>query len=265
MKRKRAQAARRPAEHLSAADPVLAAIIAAAGPYTHKPEPGRPPFLHLARSIAHQQLNGTAANTIFRRFIALFPEPAGGSAEMPFPSPEQVLAMSDQQIRSAGFSFSKVAAVKDLAAQTLRGVVPDLTILERLDNEEIIERLTTVRGIGRWTVEMMLMFQLGRPDVLPVADFGVCNGFRLAYGLRGMPKPAALAAFGQRWAPHRTAAAWYLWRAVDLARAGKLPVAPQPAPRVPMVRRKSAKKPAATKKPRHSKAAKPEAKRQRHE
>ncbi len=226
-------------KHLTAADPVLGAVIAAAGPYGLKPEPGRPPFLHLARSIAHQQLNGTAAQTIFRRFIELFPEPAGGSPEMPFPSPEQVLAMSEQKIRSAGFSGSKTAAVKDLAAQTLKGVVPDLPTLEQLDNEAIIERLTTVRGIGRWTVEMMLMFQLGRPDVLPVADFGVCNGFRLAYGLRGMPKPAALAAYGERWAPHRTAAAWYLWRAVDLSREGRLPLAPKPAPRVALVKRKA--------------------------
>lgn len=225
--------------HLSAADPVLAGIIAAAGPYALNPEPGRPPFLHLARSIAHQQLNGTAANTIFRRFIELFPEPAGGSADMPFPSPEQVLAMPDERIRSAGFSGSKTAAVKDLAAQTVKGVVPDREMLEKLDNESIIERLTTVRGIGRWTVEMMLMFQLGRPDVLPVADFGVCNGFRLAYGLRGMPKPAALAAYGERWAPHRTAAAWYLWRAVDLAREGRLPAAPTPAPRLALVKRKA--------------------------
>lgn len=245
-----------PAHHLSAADPVLGAVIAAAGPYALTPQPGRPPFLHLARSIAHQQLNGTAADTIFRRFIALFPDPAGGSTEMPFPSPEQVLAMPDDRIRSAGFSGSKTVAVKDLATQTLKGVVPDLSTLQELENEAIIERLTTVRGVGRWTVEMMLMFQLGRPDVLPVADFGVCNGFRLAYGLRGMPRPAALAAYGERWAPHRTAAAWYLWRAVDLSREGRLPAPPRPAPRLALVKRKAAApKPKAATKPKS--AAKP--------
>lgn len=227
-----------PETHLSRVDAVLAGVIKAAGPYALIPEPGRPPFQHLTRAIAHQQLNGTAANTILARFIALFPEPAGGTAKVPFPTPEQVLAMSDARIRSAGFSFSKIAAVKDLAQHTLTGVVPNVATLRKLDNDSIIERLTAVRGIGRWTVEMMLLFQLGRPDVLPVADFGVCNGFRLAYGLRGMPKPAALAAFGERWSPHRSAAAWYLWRAVDLSRAGKLPAAPKPAPRVAIVKRK---------------------------
>lgn len=235
-----------PAAHLSKADAVLAGVIRAAGAYALEHQPTRPPFHHLARAIAHQQLNGTAANTIFTRFIALFPEPAGGCSEAPFPSPEQVLEASDTRIRAAGFSYSKVAAVKDLAKHTLSGVVPDLPTLQRLSNDEIVERLTTVRGIGRWTVEMMLMFQLGRPDVLPVGDFGVCNGFRLAYGLRGMPKPAALAAFGERWAPHRSAAAWYLWRAVDLAREGRLPPAPKPAPRVATLKPKPKRTPLKT-------------------
>ena len=146
-------------------------------------------------------------------------------------------------MRAAGLSFSKIAAVKDLAAHTLSGVVPDLATLQTLENDAIIERLTVVRGIGRWTVEMMLMFQLGRPDVLPVGDFGVCNGFRLAYGLRAMPTPRALAVYGERWTPHRTAAAWYLWRAVDLARAGRLPAPVKPAPRIVTVK---ARKPVAS-------------------
>jgi DNA-3-methyladenine glycosylase II len=115
-------------------------------------------------------------------------------------------------------------------------VVPDHATLDELEDLVIIERLTQVRGIGRWTVEMMLMYQLGRRDVLPVDDFGVRNGFRLAYGLRKMPSPKALAAFGARWAPHRSAAAWYLWRACELHRAGTLPVPSEPT-RLPRIRR----------------------------
>ena len=238
--------ARTPAAYLSNVDPILAKLIAAAGPYTLRLEAGRPPFQHLARAIAHQQLNGTAANTILTRFVALYPTPTGGQTETPFPSPEQVLGTSDEHIRATGFSFSKIAALKDLAQHTLNGVVPDFTTLQSLDNDEIVTRLTKVRGVGPWTVQMMLIFQLGRPDVLPVGDFGVCNGFRLAYGLRGMPKPKALAEFGARWAPHRTAAAWYLWRAVDLHRAGKLPNAPMPAPRIATIKPKPRSSPKTT-------------------
>ena len=116
--------------------------------------------------------------------------------------------------------------MKDIAAKTLEGVVPPRKALAKLDDETIIEQLVAVRGVGRWTVEMFLMFTLGRPDVLPSADFGVQNGFRLAYGLPEMPKPKELAAFGERWAPYRTTAAWYLWRAVDLHKAGQLPLPP---------------------------------------
>jgi hypothetical protein len=149
------------------------------------------------------------------------------------------LAAPNETLRAVGFSFSKIAALKDLATKTVAGIVPDRNTLMDLEDAEIIARLTEVRGIGRWTVEMLLMFQLGRPDVLPVDDFGVRNGFRLAYGLRKMPAPKALAAYGERWAPHRSAAAWYLWRAVELKRAGSLP---EPAerirlPRVPALRR----------------------------
>ncbi|NBU25862.1 MAG: DNA-3-methyladenine glycosylase 2 family protein, partial [Gammaproteobacteria bacterium] len=119
-----------------------------------------------------------------------------------------------------GFSAAKAAALRDLAARTLEGVVPDSATLARLDDAAIVARLTQVRGIGPWTVQMMLMFQLGRPDVLPVDDYGVRNGFRLAYSLAELPTPRELARHGERWAPYRSAAAWYLWRAVDLARAG---------------------------------------------
>jgi len=216
--------------HLSKVDPVLGAVIqAAGGRYTLQPDLEGVPFKALARAIAHQQLNGTAANTILTRFVN-----AVGNGD--FPTPGAVLAAPPQTLRNAGFSFAKIAALRDLSAKTLAGIVPDRKTLDALDNEAIIERLTQVRGIGRWTVEMMLMFQLDRADVLPVDDFGVRNGFRLAYGLRKMPAPKALALYGERWAPYRTAAAWYLWRAVELAKAGTLP-APKVKTRLPRLRR----------------------------
>ena len=200
----------------------MAALIKAAGPCRMQSRSQHPPFQTLARAIAHQQLHGVAAERILGRFVALFEPPN-------FPTPAQVIAASNEQLRAVGFSFAKVAALKDLALKTLDGIVPQPAELALLGDLQIIERLSSVRGIGRWTVEMMLMFQLERRDVLPVDDFGVRNGFRLAYGLKGMPRPRALAEFGERWRPHRTAAAWYLWRAVDLARQGKLPRLREPA------------------------------------
>jgi DNA-3-methyladenine glycosylase II len=220
--------------HLSTVDPVMGGVIqAAGGRYALKPEVGGEPFKVLARAIAHQQLNGTAANTILTRFI----NTVGNGGE--FPTPSAVLAAPEQTLRAAGFSFSKIAALRDLSQKTTEGIVPDRATLEALDNDAIIERLTQVRGIGRWTVEMLLMFQLGRPDVLPVDDFGVRNGFRLAYGMRKMPAPKALALYGERWAPYRSAAAWFLWRAVELKKAGTLPLPPVKTrlPRLPRLRR----------------------------
>jgi DNA-3-methyladenine glycosylase II len=142
-----------------------------------------------------------------------------------------VLAADDARLRAVGFSFAKIKSLKDLAAKAIEGIVPSGDELSLLTDAEIIERLTAVRGIGRWTVEMLLMFQMQRPDVLPVDDFGVRTGFRLAYGLKGMPTPKALAEFGERWKPHRSIAAWYLWRAVELARLGSLPRCRRP-PRI---------------------------------
>jgi len=129
--------------------------------------------------------------------------------------------ITDEQIRACGFSFSKIAAIRDIAAKTLDGTIPSSRQIEKLTDEEIIERLTAARGVGRWTVEMLLIFQLGRKDVLPVDDFGVRNGFRLAYKKREMPKPKDLLKFGSRWRPHGTTAAWYLWRAADAAKNAK--------------------------------------------
>jgi DNA-3-methyladenine glycosylase II len=223
---------------LAKVDPVLANLMRAAGRFTHTPNADHTPFHALARAIAHQQLNGTAAESIFGRFVGLYSLEGQAAALL---EAEMVLATPDQKLRAVGLSFAKIAGIKDLAQKTLDGVVPPYEILNTLGNEEIIERLTQVRGIGRWTVEMLLMFRLGRPDVLPVDDFGVCNGFRLAYGLRGMPSARALAEYGARWAPYRSVAAWYLWRAVDLHRAGKLP-APPIRTRIKLVKKKSAAK-----------------------
>jgi DNA-3-methyladenine glycosylase II len=206
------------------ADPIMAGLIAAAGRYRPEPMPDHPPFQTLVRAIAHQQLHGIAAERILSRFV----DACGNAA---FPLPQQVLDATDALLRVTGFSYAKIAALKDLAAKTLGGIVPARAELDTLSDLQIIERLTEVRGIGRWTVEMMLMFQLQRPDVLPVDDFGVRNGFRLAYRLRGMPKPRALAQFGERWQPYRSLAAWYLWRANDLARRKLLPRAERP-PRI---------------------------------
>jgi DNA-3-methyladenine glycosylase II len=205
-------------------DPVMAGLIAAAGRYRPEPMPDHPPFETLVRAIAHQQLHGVAAERILSRFI----DACGKDG---FPSPQQVLQSEDARLRATGFSYAKIAALKDLAAKTIGGVVPPRSQLEALSDEDIIQRLTEVRGIGRWTVEMMLMFQLQRPDVLPVDDFGVRNGFRLAYRLRAMPRARALAQFGERWKPHRSLAAWYLWRANDLARRRLLPHGGRP-PRI---------------------------------
>jgi DNA-3-methyladenine glycosylase II len=203
--------------HLTSVDPVMGAVIGECGPYAMETTADGTPFLVLARAIAHQQLNGTAANTILKRFV----DSVGTNGT--FPTPQQVLDAPEATLRAAGFSFAKIASLRDLATKTIEGIVPDHDTLVSLSNEEIVERLTQVRGIGRWTVEMMLIYQLGRPDILPVDDVGVRNGFRLAYGLRKMPHPKALALFGERWSPHRSAAAWYLWRAVELHRAGTLP------------------------------------------
>lgn len=222
---------------LAKVDPVLANLMRAAGRFTHTTNGQHTPFHALARAIAHQQLNGTAAESIFGRFVALYTLDGQEAALL---EAELVLATPDDKLRAVGLSYAKIAGIKDLAQKTIEGVVPPYEILHTLGNDEIIERLTQVRGIGRWTVEMLLMFRLGRPDILPVDDFGVCNGFRLAYGLRGMPKARALAEFGARWAPYRSVAAWYLWRAVDLHKEGKLP-APPIATRVALVKKKKSK------------------------
>jgi DNA-3-methyladenine glycosylase II len=178
------------------------------------PEPGRSPFQSLVQAVAHQQLNGTAADSILRRFKKLFPGRR-------FPRPQDLAGVTDIELRACGFSFAKIRALRDITEKTLSGVIPTARQIKTLPDEEIIARLTQVRGVGRWTVEMLLIFQLGRPNVLPVDDFGVRNGFRLAYQKRALPRPRALRKFGARWHPYATTAAWFLWRAADAARKKK--------------------------------------------
>jgi len=198
-------------KHLATVDPVMQRLIGEHGPCTLSPETRRSPFQSLVQAVAHQQLHGTAAGNILARFKQLFPDRA-------FPHPEDLAGVTDEQIRACGFSFAKIRAIRDLAEKTLSGVVPTSRRIVHLSDEDIIARLTEVRGVGRWTVEMLLIFRLGRPDVLPADDFGVRNGFRLAYKKRALPKPKDLLKFGERWRPHATTAAWYLWRAADAAR-----------------------------------------------
>lgn len=194
---------------LGKSDPVMRGLIRRVGRYALEPDTRRTPFQSLVRAVANQQLNGKAAATILGRFVGLFPGKR-------FPAPEDLDGVTDDRLRACGFSRAKVASIRDIAAKTKSGVVPTARQIARLSDEAIVERLTEVRGVGRWTVEMLLMFQLGRPDVLPIDDFGVRNGFRLAYGLDAMPKPRDVLAHGERWRPHRSAAAWYLWRATEL-------------------------------------------------
>ena len=200
---------RSPERELAARDPTLARLIARVGPYPVKPTRPMRPFDSLAESIAYQQLSGKAAATIFGRVRALYPR-------RKWFSPDLVLTTADEIFRAAGLSRSKTAAIKDLAAKTSEGVVPTLAVLERLEDEEIITRLTAVRGIGRWTVEMLLLFDLGRLDVWPVDDYGVRKGYAKTFRKRKLPTPKQLLAIGEKWRPYRSVAAWYFWRALEL-------------------------------------------------
>lgn len=196
--------------HLRAADPTLARIIDAAGPFRLRLDRATSTFATLAEAIVYQQLNGKAAATIYARLCALFPRAHSG------PTAEQVLRASDAKLRSAGLSRSKLLSIRDLARRTVDGEIPTLAALHRMEDEAIIERLTTVRGVGRWTAEMLLISPLGRPDVLPVDDYGIRQGFAIAFKKRSLPTREMLAKHGERWRPYRTVASWYLWRAVEL-------------------------------------------------
>lgn len=224
--------------HFRAKDTVLAGIASLSMPYALPSGPAGSVFEAFARSIANQQISGAVARTILGRLTARF----GGR----FPAPAELAAMPAEELRAVGFSGSKVAALHDLAAHYVDGRLPVDAELAAMDDEAVIERCVAVRGIGRWTVQMVLMFQLGRHDVMPSDDFGVRNGFRLAYGLKGMPRPKALLAYAERWKPYRSAGAWYMWRAVELHQQGKLPKRAGRAPRIevePPREKKPAKRP----------------------
>ena len=196
-------------QYLSSIDPTLAKVIERAGPFNMPIRRMHNPFEALARNIIYQQLHGNAAAAIHQRVLALF-----GKKKL---YPQDILNASEESLRGAGLSGAKLAALKDLAAKTLDGTVPTLARLRRMEDEEIIEHLTQVRGIGRWTVEMLLIFRLGRPDVLPVGDFAVRKGFSLVYGKKELPKPKELLAYGEHWRPFRSVASWYMWRACELS------------------------------------------------
>ena len=200
--------ARAAVRHLKKADPVLAKVIERVGPYALEAK-GSDTFESLVQSIVYQQLNGKAAGTIHARVLALFDE--GRSL-----TPARLLAASEKDLRAAGLSRNKLLAVRDLAEKCLAGVVSPRAELETLTDAEIIARLTEVRGIGEWTVHMFLMFRLGRPDVLPVGDYGVRKAFGLLYRKNGrLPPPSALEKHARIWAPYRSAASWYLWRSLE--------------------------------------------------
>jgi DNA-3-methyladenine glycosylase II len=196
--------------HLSK-DPHFGALIGRVGRPRLEIQRQRSPYEALVRAIAHQQLHGRAAEAILGRFSALFPGDG-------FPEPDAVLATAETALRGCGFSAGKVAAIRDICAKALDGTVPTRRQSHRLTDAALIERLTAIRGVGRWTVEMLLIFTLGRPDVLPVDDFGVREGYRVLHGLDAQPKPKALGEIGLAWAPHRSLATWYLYRAAEEAR-----------------------------------------------
>jgi DNA-3-methyladenine glycosylase II len=190
--------------HLKKCDPVLRAIIERVGPC--RMEFGLPEFCSLAEAIVYQQLNGKAAVTIFKRFAALAGEPL---------TPEGILQLSDEQLRSVGLSKQKSAYLKDLAAKTVAGLL-DFSRLQALTDEEVIQHLTQVKGVGIWTAHMFLMFSLRRPDVLPTGDYGVQVAMRKHYKKRKLPKPKDMEKIAKAWAPYRSVACWYLWRSLDI-------------------------------------------------
>jgi DNA-3-methyladenine glycosylase II len=198
--------ARKARLHLSKVDPTLARIIAEVG--TLRIQPRRERFQALARAIIFQQLAGAAANAIYGRFVGLFPG-------VEFPSPEQVLAKTDAELRGVGLSEKKALYIKDLAAHIRDGKL-NFHLFHKMTDEEIIAHLIMVKGIGRWTAEMFLMFNLGRPDVMPADDLGVQNAIRRHYKMRQRPNRKRLLKHAERWRPYRTAAAWYLWRSLDI-------------------------------------------------
>lgn len=198
-------------DHLKAVDGTLGAFIERAGPLELKPGRHRTPFEALLRAIAYQQLSGKAAGTIHGRVLDLFPRRR--------PDPERLLALPENRLRQAGLSGAKTRAVRDLAAKALDGTVPARKQIAAMSDAELLQRLVRVRGVGRWTVEMLLIFDLGRPDVLPLDDLGIQKGFRNLYGMKKLPAARTMTRRGRHWQPFRSAASWYLWKAADGAAA----------------------------------------------
>jgi DNA-3-methyladenine glycosylase II len=193
-------------KHLSAVCKRMARVVPNHEPFPSRFEKSKDPYRALVRAVVYQQLSGKAAATILGRVVALFPDKE-------FPGPEDLIAIAPEPLRAAGLSRQKSAALKDIAQKRLEGIIPPARSLSRLPDEEIIARLTAARGVGRWTVEMYLIFTLGRPDVLPIDDLGVRNGAKKLYKREFTPKE--LGKFGERWGPWRSAAAWHLWRVAD--------------------------------------------------
>lgn len=196
--------------HITKNDVRLAQLISKCIEFRLNIEPAQSPYEALLEAIVYQSISGKAAATIFARIAAL-------GANGRCPAPQEILKLRKSTLRKAGLSFAKIAAARDLAQKTIEGIVPTLEDAEKMSDEELVARLDSVRGIGAWTVEMFLIFRLGRPDVLPIHDYGVQKGFALTYDKRKIPKPRELAKFGERWRPYRTVASWYMWRAVESA------------------------------------------------
>ena len=194
--------------HLKAADPAMSDLIDRVGDFSIETEFGVSPFQVLLRGIVFQQLSGTAASAIYERFLELFDDPENVT-------PEEIAKFRPEQLKEVGLSKAKILAVKDLAEKRLEGVIPDLAELEAMDDAEIIERLTSVRGVGEWTVQIMLIFRLGRPDVFPATDLGIRKGYQKVFESDELPNFGELETFGERWMPYRSVASWYLWRATD--------------------------------------------------
>jgi 3-methyladenine DNA glycosylase/8-oxoguanine DNA glycosylase len=226
--------------HLAERDPALAKLIGEMRPFDPGIDHTQSPYEALMEAIVYQSISGKAAATIFERVKALssvnragtsdgtgslrtlsgarLAEKVSGNARVP--TPEEVLKLTKRQLRKAGLSGAKILAMRDLAQKTIDGIVPTHDEALKLSDEELIERLDSVRGIGRWTVEMFLIFRLGRPDVLPIHDLGVQKGWSVAYRKKHMPRPKELEKFGERWRPYRTVASWYMWRAFEKAGYG---------------------------------------------
>jgi 3-methyladenine DNA glycosylase/8-oxoguanine DNA glycosylase len=200
---------RQATRHLRKADPALARVIDATGPFAMQLNPARSVFAALARAIVYQQLSNKAAATIFGRLCSHFPRGHVGL------TPERLLALSDAKIRACGISRAKCKALRDLARRSATGEVPTLARARRMADAEIVERLVAVHGIGRWSAEMFLMFFLGRPDVLPVDDYSLRKAYARAFNKRKPPSPQALERLGEKWRPYRTAASWYLWATLN--------------------------------------------------